>query len=134
MRHEDEDRERIDEAGNDRAADELHQQVEPGEGGNGLENAHQDRGCEQIFDTMIADQWHHHHGNSCGRCRDHPRPASDKRDHNGNGYRGIKAHARIDPGNDREADRFGNQGKGNDDACKNVSTRIGEPVAVKRGS
>ena len=42
LRHEDQDGERVDEAGDDRPGHVLHQQIQPQEAGQDLDDAHQD--------------------------------------------------------------------------------------------
>src|SRR3546814_9947224 len=45
----------------------------------------------------------------------------------------VEADARIDPDDDREADRLRDQGERDDDAGKRVGADIGKPVAFDRG-
>ncbi len=134
LRHEDEDRQRVDEAGDDRTADELHQQVEPQQRGNALEYPHQYGRGEEIFDPVIAHQRHHHHGHRRSRRRDHARASAGKGNHHRDRDRGIEPDARIDPGDDREADRLGYQRQRDDEPGEHVGADVGEPVAVDRGT
>lgn len=71
--------------------------------------------------------------NRGGRGGDHPLPSADESDDHGNRKGGIESDAGIDPCDDRKADRFGNEGKRDDDAGKHVGAHVGEPVASDRG-
>ena len=124
LRHEDQDGERIDEARDHRSRDELHQQVEPRQSGGNLDDAHQDRGGEQVFHAMVAHERDHQDGDGRRRGRDHARPPAGEGDHDRDRDRGVKPDARIDAGDDREADRFGDQRERDDDAGEDVGTEF----------
>ena len=132
LRHEDEDGERVDEAGDHRARHELHDEIEPEQPGDDLDQAHQDRGREKILDPVVANERDHEHRNCSGGGRDHAGSTADQRDRHGDRDRGIEADARIDAGDDGEADRLGNERESDDDAGHDVaagSSAISEPLA-----
>lgn len=133
LRQEDQDGERVDEAGDDRARHELHHPVEPEQPGGDLDQPHQDGGGEQILDAVVADQRPHQHRDGGGRGGNHARPAAQKRDRHRDRDRGVQADARVDPGNDRKADRFGDQRQRDDDPCEHVAADLdgaAEPLAA----
>ncbi|MDR7102156.1 hypothetical protein J2X37_001316 [Croceicoccus sp. BE223] len=133
LRHEDQDRQRVDEPGDDRSRHELHQEVEPDQAGHDLDQAHEDGGGEEVFDPVFADQRDHQHHDRGGRRRDHARTPAGERYDDGDGDRRIETDTRIDPGDDREADGLGNERERDHDPGKDVATRVGQPVTAERG-
>ena len=130
---EDQDRERIDEAGQHRLRNEPHQPAELEQPGDDLEQAHQDRGGEQILDAVIVDEAGHQHGGRRGCGRDHRGAAAGEGDDAGDDDRGVQADLRIDAGDDRKADRFGDQRERDDDARQDFETRVEKPFTNEGG-
>src|SRR5690606_28175944 len=111
LRHENQDGERVDEAGQHRAGDEFHDGADAQIAGADLQDAGQNGGGEQILQAMLAHQAAHQDSGGGGGGRDHRRPAPGDGNHHGDNDGGIEADFGIDPGNDGKADGLGNQGK-----------------------
>ncbi|QNG79409.1 hypothetical protein GPNADHDJ_03644 [Stenotrophomonas maltophilia] len=131
LRQEDQDRQRVDEAGDDRARDESHQRPKLEHTGQHLQQAGQDAGGEQVLQAMVLDQVDHHQRHCTGGGGDHARPAaSDGGDHR-DGKRGVQADLGVDAGDEREGDGLGNQGQGDDHAGQQITTDVAEPLLAQ---
>ncbi|MND43414.1 hypothetical protein D3C80_342090 [compost metagenome] len=130
LRHENEDCKRIDEAGDDRARYKTHQASELEEACKDLQNAHQDRGCKEILQTVFLDERDHHHSSCSGCSRDHARTSTSEGGNTGNGERGEEADLGVDACDNRKADGFRDKSKRYDDAGENIAANIGEPLAA----
>ncbi|KAG1081270.1 hypothetical protein G6F40_015563 [Rhizopus arrhizus] len=64
---ENQDGQRVDEAGDDRARDEAHQRAELEHAGQHLQQAGQDAGREQGLQAVVRDQVDHHQCHRAGR-------------------------------------------------------------------
>jgi len=132
LRQENQNCERIDETGNDRTRYELHQQAETREAGNDLNEPHQDCCGEQILQAMVAHQCDHQHRGRCRRGRNHGGPAADNGGHHRDRERCVKPDFGVDTGNNREADRLGDEGEGDKHAREQFGGYIREPVTAER--
>ncbi|QTK78964.1 hypothetical protein AT6N2_C1179 [Agrobacterium tumefaciens] len=128
LRHEDQDRQRIDEAGHDRTRDEAHHPAEFYKARQNLQHAHEDGGGEEILQPVFLDERNHQDGRGGGCRRDHARSAAGEGGNAGDRKGGEQPHLRIDPGDDGKADGFGNEGECHDDAGKEIAANIGKPL------
>ena len=129
MRHlgqEDEDRQGVDEAGHHRARDEPHQLRDSEQAEDDLDHAGEDRRGQQVLDAVLAHEAHDHERHRAGRGGDHGGPAADEGDRDGHRERGEEADTRVDAGDDRERDRLGDQGEGDDEAGEQLDAQYGE--------
>ena len=116
MRHEDQDRKRIDEAGHHRFRHEAHDVAKLGNAGGDLDQPGKHGGREQIFEPVFLDQRDHQH-RGCSRCRrDHAGTAADDGGDHRDREGGIEADLGVDTGDDRKGDGFRDQRQGDDEA------------------
>ena len=80
---------------------------------------------------MITHQRNYEHRYRSGCRTDHARTPADHRNDHGNREAGIEPDPRIDTGNDRETDGFGNQRQRNDQSGQKFGLGIRQPVAPK---
>jgi hypothetical protein len=80
LRHEDQDRQRIDETGHHRFRHIAHDEAELQQSGPDLDQT-RENGCrEKELQPVVADQCHHQNGGRGGRSRNHTGPSADKGD------------------------------------------------------
>ena len=127
LRHEDQNGQRVDEAGDHRARYETHQAAELQSTGHDLQQTSQQRGREQVLQPVLLDQAHHHQRHRAGRRRDHTGTTAGEGDDHGDRERGIETDLGVDTGDDRKRDRLGNQGQGNDESGEHIAAQIGQP-------
>ena len=128
LRQEDQDRQRIDEARNDRLGDELHQDAQTDIAGDDLQNPRQNRGREQILETVVAHEADHQQRHGAGRRRDHSGPAARERDHHADREGGVETDGRIDPGDDGEGDGFRDQRERHHNPGQRIAFDVSEPT------
>ncbi len=133
LRHEDEDRQRVDEAGHHRARDEAHDAREAEQAGGDLEEAGEDGGREQVLQPVIAHQRHHQHGGGGGGGRDHARPPAGERDQDRDGERGVEADLGVDARDDRKRDGLGDQRQRHHQPGQKIGADVAEPFVPERG-
>jgi hypothetical protein len=131
LRQEDQDRERVDEAGHHRLRHEPHHAAELQEPGADLDDAHQDRRGEEVLHAVVPHDADHHDGRRGCRGRDHGRPPARERDHAGDDDRGIEPDLWVDPCDDRKADRLRDQRERDDDPRQDIRADVGEPLSVE---
>ena len=106
---ENDDGEPVDEAEHDRMGHEADEFAEMENARKDLQDAHQNNGCEQIFNAVFGDQRHHDDGQGAGRAGNHAGPSTeyggDQTDHEG----GIKPHQRMHARDKRKGHRFRHQ-------------------------
>lgn len=74
-----------------------------------LNDPRENCGGEQILDPVILHQGDDDQGHGTRCRRDHRRPATGEGDRDRHGERGVQADLGIDPGDNRERDRLGDQ-------------------------
>lgn len=110
----------------------LHEQIDAKQAGHELDDAHQHGRGEKVLDPVIADEWNDQYRNGGGRGGNHAGTAADQRHDDGDRERRVKPDTGVQAGKDGKTDGLGDEGKGDDDTCKNVRARIGHPLATKR--
>ncbi len=136
LRREDQDGERIDESSAHRARYEAHHHIELEQPEDDLQHAGQQRGRQQILQAMRMDQRRSHQRDRPGRARDHRRPSPGDRNDDADHEGGEQPDLRIDAGNEREGDNFGNKREGADHAGQHIAAGIGsaaEPFGTVAG-
>jgi hypothetical protein len=133
LRQEDEDRERVDEAGHHGPRDEAHQIAEPHDAGDDLEDPGQDGGGEQVADAVLLHERDHQERHGARRRRDHRRASARKRGDDGDAERGVEPDLRVDAGDDREGDRLGDEGKRHHRAGQELTRDVRSPFAPQSG-
>lgn len=125
---EDEDGESIDESDHDRAGDEPHEAADAERAEGELDDAGEDRRREQVLDPVVPNEWDHHERHCAGGGRNHGRPATGEGDDDRDGEAGVETDLGIDAGDDRERDRFGDEGDGHDEAGEQIRPRVDAPA------
>ncbi len=142
LRHlgrEDQDRQRVDEAGADRARDEAHQHVEPQQAEDDLERTGQQGGGQQIVQAVRPDQRGGDQRDGPRGAGDHRRAAAGEGDDDADDEGGEQPDLRVDARHEGEGDDLGDQGEGADHAGEHLAPEIaeaGEPfgAVARQGS
>jgi len=93
--HEDQDGQRIDEAGDDGARDEAHQRAELEPACEDLQHPSQNGGGQQVLQAMIFDQCDHEQRHCACGSRHHAGATARKGNDSGDTERGVKPDLRI---------------------------------------
>jgi hypothetical protein len=128
LRHEDEDRQRVDEARNHGARHETHQGAEVDKAGDDLQHAGEDTRRQQVLQPVLLHQRHHDQRHGTGRGGNHARPAAGKGDDDGDAEGRVKPDLRVHAGDDGEGDRLGYQGQGHHQTRQQVVADVAQPV------
>ena len=96
-----------------------------------LDQPHEHHCGEQIFNTVLRNQGHHHHGQGPCRARDHPRTPPDQRGDQTDQKRRIQPHQRVHTRNKGKGHRFGHEGQSDGQTRQkfNAQTRGREPLS-----
>jgi hypothetical protein len=129
LRHEDQDRQRVDEAGHHRFRDIAHDEAQPQKPRADLDQPGQHRGRQQVLQPVIAHQRDHQHRRRGRGGRDHAGPPADEGDEHGDGEAGVEPDLGVDAGDDGKGDRLGDQRKRHDKAGQQVGADVAEPLA-----
>ncbi len=124
---------RVDEAGDHRAGDEAHEPVQTEQARQNLEQSHQDGGGEEILHAVAVDQAAHQDGGGgCGG-GDHGDAAAGDGDDAGDDDGGVEPDFWVDPGDHREADGFGDEGQCDDEAGETIDADVAQPLVGQAG-
>ena len=118
--HEDQDGECVDEADHDRARDEAHQFRDSGQAQDDLEDAAEDHRGYQVIESVGLHQRCDDQGDGAGGGGNHGRPAADEGDGDGHGEGRKEPDPRVDAGDDRKRDGFGDECQRHDKACEDL--------------
>ena len=113
---EDQDRQSVDEADHHAARHEPHHLCRPGEAEGDLDQAGEDDGRDEVVETVALDDRGDDEGDGPGGGRDHRRSTAGDRDRDGHGERCEEPDPGVDPGEDGERDRLGDEGQCDDEA------------------
>ena len=128
---EDQDRQRVDEADHDAARDEPHQPSHPEQAEHDLQQTAEQHRGDQVVDAVLAGDRGDHQGDRAGGGRDHRGTATDHGDGDRHRDRAEQTDPRVDPGDDRERDRLGDQGQRHHESGQHLGA---QPTWVAEGT
>jgi hypothetical protein len=124
LRHEDEDRQRVDEARHHRARNEAHQHPQSECPCRNLQHPRQQGRGQQVLQAVILYQRHHHERHGAGGGRNHSRTPAREGNHDGDAEGRIEPDFRVDAGDDGKGNGFRDQREGDDQAREHIAADI----------
>ena len=131
LRKENKDRQRIHKTCHHRFGNKAHHTAQLKHTRTDLDQTCQNRGRQQIFQTVIAHQRHHQNSGRGGGSTDHTGAAACDRGNHRNAERGIETDLRINARNDRKRNRLGDQRKRHHKARKQIIADVAKPIVAK---
>ena len=132
LRHENQDRERVDETRHYRARHEPHDIAEMQEPGDDLQQPGKHSRREQVLQAVFLDQGDHEDGGCRSGRGNHTRASARNGDDDGDRERRVEPDLGIHAGDNRKRDCFGDQRERNDKTGEDIAADVPEPLVPVR--